>query len=98
MFKRKLSEKSRIYHNWTITAYECYKRGCVCDGCKNRIYCEVNGHTETYGKPHLKYAVEKLLKNLGQEGLRAFEETGAVPNVTLRTSRIRRSAAGTVRE
>lgn len=28
-----LYSKSKNWHNWTETAVDCYRRGCVCDGC-----------------------------------------------------------------
>ena len=74
MFGQKLTYENRIYKHWSVSAYECYQRNCVCDGCKSRIYCEIHGQKELYGMPHLKYTVIQLIKNLGQEGLEEFEE------------------------
>lgn len=69
-----LKKDSELYKKWSLTAYECYKRGCICDGCINRFYCEINGSKYLYGMPHMKYTVIQLWKNLGTEGFKAFEE------------------------
>ena len=74
MFNKKLTLKNQLYNNWSVSAYECYKRNCVCDGCANKIYCERYGQKELYGMPHLKFTVIQLFKNQGIEGFEAFEE------------------------
>ena len=50
------------------------KKRCAFDGCNNRLYCELNGKKSLYGMHHMKYTVIQLWKNLGAEGLKAFEE------------------------
>ena len=65
--------KNRIYMRWTQTAYECYKRNCICKDCDNRSYCKRHGSENRYQIPHMKYTVIMLWANLGQEGFEAYE-------------------------
>lgn len=71
---RELSLDSNVYKHWSVSAYECYKRNCVCDDCPNLWYCRTYGQRNSYGMPHMKFTVLKLFENLGQEGLEKFED------------------------
>lgn len=53
--------KSVAVRRWTSTALECYKRGCVCEGC---FYADFfNG---TAQKCQMKASVLELVRTLGK--------------------------------
>ena len=50
-----------IHPRWNETALECYKRGCVCLGCKySSDYFTLSGR-----RCRMKFAVVELVKMLG---------------------------------
>ncbi|MFA7658798.1 MAG: hypothetical protein WCY19_05135 [Candidatus Gastranaerophilaceae bacterium] len=47
---------------WTITAIECYKRGCVCDGC---VYQDFFDKSSSDQKCQVKASVVELVRTIG---------------------------------
>ena len=60
MFNSRNMGKAIAVKRWTPTALECYKRGCVCDGC---FYSDF--FSATAQKCQMKAAVLELVRTIG---------------------------------
>lgn len=60
MFKSRNLGKSVVIKRWTPTALECYKRGCVCEGCFYNDFFSAAAQ-----KCQMKTAVLDLVKTIG---------------------------------
>ena len=58
-----------LLRRWTITAIECYMRGCVCKGC---IY---NDFFESEVKCQMKNVVIELVKKIGTPDINIYLKT-----------------------
>ena len=60
MFKSRDMGRAIAVKRWTPTALECYKRGCVCEGC---FYSDF--FSATAQKCQMKAAVLELVRTIG---------------------------------
>ena len=60
MFKSRNIGRAVIVKRWTPTALECYKRGCVCEGCFYNDF-----FSATAQKCQMKTAVFELVRSIG---------------------------------
>lgn len=55
--------RSIAVRRWTNTALECYKRGCVCEGC---FYADFFNSSNSSQKCQMKASVLELVRVLGK--------------------------------
>lgn len=51
-----------VVRRWTLTAIDCWQRGCVCEGC---FYQQFFGEGQPYQKCQMKAAVVELVRVIG---------------------------------
>ena len=60
MFRSRDMGRAVAVRRWTITAVECYKRGCTCEGCFYNDF-----FSGTYHKCQMKASVLELVRVIG---------------------------------